>query len=99
MIASATPVNMNGPQYTLRNLGLWGQPIEEVTDFQWPSQSKLESMPADIYVTKMVCKRDPSHDLDYIQFFMSDGSNSPVVETPAGGKDMEQTINLDEKNK
>ena len=56
-------------------------------------------MPEDIYVTKMVCKRDPSNDLDYIKFYMSDGSSSPVVETPGGGKDCEKTLNLDEKNR
>ncbi len=53
-------------------------------------------MPADIYVTKMLCKSQGGV-LNYIKFFYSDGRTSPLVETEKGEKIRDKEVIFDEK--
>ena len=54
-------------------------------------------MPADIYVTRIVLKKDLlKGQINYIQFFYSNGSPSPVFQTMKGNKENEQLVELDE---
>ena len=59
----------------MRKIGLFGNPINNGESFSWPDQQTLNSMPADIHVTKMVYKTLTNTTLiAYVQFFYSNGS-------------------------
>ena len=57
-------------------------------------------MPADIHVTKIVFKSFDGEKISYIQFFYSNGSESPAFETITGKEEeKEHIIVLDEVNR
>lgn len=59
----------------MRKIGLFGIPLANGESFSWPDQQTLDSMPADIHVTKMVYKTLANTMLiAYVQFFYSNGS-------------------------
>ena len=86
------------PKYEMRQIGLIG-PAHDHDLFSWPDQETLDKMPTNVHVTKMVFKSKDPQQVNHVQFFFSDGTQSPVFETETGEKLNEQTLELDELNR
>lgn len=85
-------------KFTLRKLPFWGkEPSKsERNKFEWPTRDALDKMQADVHVKSITFKEHVDYyGLASVQFHMTDGTQSPLIQTRKGTKFFQaKTINL-----
>ena len=92
LVKQVSSAKQAAPSYSLKQLGLVGKTKIEVIDFFWPTT--VENLPEDVYVAKMTFK-NYANVINYVQFTLSDGTSSPVIQTPQGSKSNEKTLSFE----
>mmetsp|Transcript_22272 Transcript_22272/g.26086 ORF Transcript_22272/g.26086 Transcript_22272/m.26086 type:complete len:119 (-) Transcript_22272:205-561(-) len=74
---------------------LWGvQVTADRIDFEWPSQSMIDQMEADVTLSCMTLKSMPNS-ISSVHLVLSNGWKSPLFERAGFQQEMEQTIEFD----